>query len=159
MSNEPGEAEVEEYRRLLRSVRPGPLRLRSAVAELRTDTPGRLGPRLALRESAEARLASARTVVAQVRFSLTGRVGRKVALRLTAAFELAVNAEEDLSPEFSALFAAVNLPFNAWPYWRQWVVDTSCRMGLPPIVVPLRHPGPAPASATFAWRPEGDPNA
>jgi hypothetical protein len=34
-------------------------------------------------------------------------------------------------------FAATNGVLNAWSYWREFVQNTTARMGLPPIAVPL----------------------
>ncbi|MFP3938530.1 MAG: hypothetical protein ACLFVW_09340 [Phycisphaerae bacterium] len=34
-------------------------------------------------------------------------------------------------------FAQVNGPYNAWPYWREYVQNAVTRMGLPSLVVPV----------------------
>lgn len=36
-------------------------------------------------------------------------------------------------------FGRLNGLFNAWPYWREFVQGMMCRMGLPPITVPVLH--------------------
>ncbi|WP_232379678.1 hypothetical protein [Polyangium fumosum] len=46
-------------------------------------------------------------------------------------------------------FAAVNAVYNAWPYLREVVQDTSGRLGVPPIVLPVyRVPRPGLATAS-----------
>lgn len=42
-----------------------------------------------------------------------------------------------------AQFAANNVPFNAWPYWRELVQSACSRMSLPRVVLPAKRLGPA----------------
>jgi hypothetical protein len=58
---------------------------------------------------------------------------------LAAGFILvySVGAISDFSDMELAAFAKTNGVFNAWPYWREFVQNTSARMGIPPITVPV----------------------
>ncbi len=42
--------------------------------------------------------------------------------------------------DISVFARAVSL-FHVWPYWREFVQNTTARMGLPPLTVPLYRPG------------------
>lgn len=42
-------------------------------------------------------------------------------------------------PNFKA-FGELNGVFNCWPYWREYVQQTTTRMGLPPLVIPVYRP-------------------
>lgn len=63
----------------------------------------------------------------------------RTTLSLQAAFDLLYELPK--AKEFSAAalshFANVNGVYNAWPYWRELVQNTSVRMGLPPLVLPV----------------------
>ncbi len=62
-----------------------------------------------------------------------------------------VEGREEPSDDALNEFAALNVPFNVWPYWRELLQSTSMRMGLSPIVLPLRHfqrPSPKKALAS-----------
>ena len=56
-----------------------------------------------------------------------------------AEFEIAylLGKSEWSTPENLAAFAAMNGTFNAWPFWRELVLSTLARMGMPNVVVPL----------------------
>lgn len=62
--------------------------------------------------------------------------------QLNATTELVYNLTEGAEFDVDALndFAAVNAPFNAWPYWREVLHTASARLGVPlmrlPVVVP-----------------------
>jgi hypothetical protein len=56
-----------------------------------------------------------------------------------AGFELQYKLPEDFTPEAKDLdeFARTNGLFNVWPYFREFVQNTSSRMNLPTFVLPL----------------------
>ena len=47
---------------------------------------------------------------------------------------------EALPPDALHCFAWLNGPYNAWPYWREFVQSMSARMGLPGVVLPVFRP-------------------
>jgi hypothetical protein len=56
-----------------------------------------------------------------------------------AGFELQYKLPEDFTPDPKDLdeFAKTNGLFNVWPYFREFVQNTSSRMNLPTFVLPL----------------------
>jgi len=44
---------------------------------------------------------------------------------------------DDITEETVELFAKTNGIFNAWPYWREFVQNTTSRMNLPPLTIPV----------------------
>lgn len=58
---------------------------------------------------------------------------------IKASFELFYRLPHDFEATEQELsgFAEVNGVFNAWPYWREFIQTTTCRMNLPPIVLPV----------------------
>jgi hypothetical protein len=64
---------------------------------------------------------------------------QKPVVRVKMVFELAYRLPDgmNVSEEVLAQFGSTNGVFNAWPYARQLAHDTSLRMGLPPLVLPL----------------------
>lgn len=63
-------------------------------------------------------------------------------LIVTAEFKLAYTLEnrKGINRKDLLEFARINAPFNVWPYWREFVQNTTMRMGIPPIVLRLRPP-------------------
>jgi hypothetical protein len=59
--------------------------------------------------------------------------------RVSAGTELTYAREPGVEIETADLddFAAVNAPFNAWPFWREFVQSSLTRLGLPPLLLPL----------------------
>ncbi len=81
--------------------------------------------------------------------------GENVIAVIDAEFAVTyVLADGKAEPTDDALneFASTNVPFNIWPYWRELLQSTSMRMGLPPIVLPLRQIKTAPKSGLVKAR-------
>ena len=71
-------------------------------------------------------------------------------LTITAKFVLvySIKSFDGIDHENIRAFAAINGVFNAWPYWREFVQNTTARMGLPrPITVPVFRVGENPFAA------------
>ena len=61
-------------------------------------------------------------------------------LNIKASFMLiySISSLDGIDDEHLRAFAATNGVFNAWPYWREFVQSTTCRMGLvKPVIVPV----------------------
>ncbi len=59
------------------------------------------------------------------------------AFEVEAVFGLVYALTEAIEKEDADAFARHNALFNAWPYWRELVQNTTVRMGFPPPLVPL----------------------
>lgn len=70
-----------------------------------------------------------------------GELGDAV-FSLTATFLLmyVLRRDESIDPECFVHFANLNGPYNAWPYWREFVQSAANRAGLPGVVIPLFRP-------------------
>jgi hypothetical protein len=94
------------------------------------------------------------TLLAEVDFRLSGSVAddpAKKVVSLSAVLELTykLSKEVDLTPRQLNAFGNLNVLYNAWPYWREFVQDMAARMGLPRLVVPVfRIARPVSASST-----------
>lgn len=44
---------------------------------------------------------------------------------------------DGLTADNLGAFATTNAVFNAWPYWREFVHNTTLRMGMPPLLAPM----------------------
>jgi hypothetical protein len=64
-----------------------------------------------------------------------------VYVEMTAEFGAQYSLRHQLDEaEFDAAmeeFGRFNVAFHVWPYWREYVQSTCCRMGIPPIPVPF----------------------
>lgn len=69
---------------------------------------------------------------------LAGRAGQQRS-EFDAAFELDYKLPRDatFSDEQVSAFSRINGLYNAWPYFREFVQNATCRMGLPALTLPL----------------------
>ena len=58
-------------------------------------------------------------------------------LTIEARFEAIYRAKKELSKEQLEAFAANNVGYNVWPYWREYLQSTCSRIGVTPIKVPF----------------------
>jgi hypothetical protein len=78
----------------------------------------------------------------EVSFALTaGGKESSPVLRLTCSFEAHLHSGVHLDKRFADQFVESELRLIAWPYFRQFVFDTTARMMIPPVIVPFatRH--------------------
>lgn len=66
-------------------------------------------------------------------------------LNIQAVFVLVYQAKDlsNLSEEAFESFGNTNGVYNAWPYWREYVQNITCRMGLPALTIPVFRIVPA----------------
>lgn len=69
----------------------------------------------------------------------TGADNKEPFVVIQASFLLIYNADtlEGITEEAVELFGSTNGIFNAWPYWREFVQNTTMRMTLPPLTIPV----------------------
>jgi hypothetical protein len=67
-------------------------------------------------------------------------------LRIRATYEVRYTANTPMTDAIFAEFRYRNLPVNVWPYFREYLQSTLCRVGWPVLTLPAfkRAPGPAP---------------
>lgn len=58
-------------------------------------------------------------------------------LRATAELVYARRPETKVADADVEAFASINVPFNAWPYWREFTQTSLARLGLPVFPLPL----------------------
>ena len=70
------------------------------------------------------------------------RKGASQLLQIEAEFQLiySINSFDQLTDENFKAFGELNGIFNCWPYWREYVQQTTVRMGLPPLTLPVYRP-------------------
>ncbi|WP_156138113.1 hypothetical protein [Pantoea rodasii] len=58
---------------------------------------------------------------------------------IEARFEAIYRAKRELDKDELQAFAARNVGYNVWPYWREYLQGTCNRMGINPIRVPFYY--------------------
>jgi hypothetical protein len=90
----------------------------------------------------------------KVEYTLTaGKMGGEIAsekdpagpyplLSIKSVFVLVYSIESmsEFSDNQLSAFANTNGVFNSWPFWREFVLNTTGRMGVPPITIPVFRP-------------------
>ncbi|NMC42382.1 MAG: hypothetical protein GYA46_00540 [candidate division Zixibacteria bacterium] len=75
-----------------------------------------------------------------VDYSFRGKSGNRIVISIFVRFTVVFQLKSD-SPfpvEFFDVYNKSSLPFQTFPYFREFVQSTVARMGLPPLVLPLR---------------------
>ena len=69
-----------------------------------------------------------------------------------------VDSIEGLTPGCFDAFGSLNGLFNIWPFWREFVHNTTLRMGLPSLTLPVQRP-PANRPTASTTEPKTKPKA
>jgi hypothetical protein len=69
------------------------------------------------------------------------------ALRVKATYEVTYTASEAMTEELFEEFRHRNLPVNVWPYYREYLQSTLCRVGWPVLTLPAFKRAPGRGSA------------
>lgn len=74
----------------------------------------------------------------EVLYSLKARSGRRKVVDIKAKYVAEFTTSRDIPEEFFVLYNALSLPLQTFPYFRELANSLFSRMGLPPLVLPLR---------------------
>ena len=67
----------------------------------------------------------------------SAKADKEDALLVQAEYSLIYEVDgERPSDDLALHFAGANAVFNVWPYFRELVQSTACRMGVPQLVIP-----------------------
>ena len=61
----------------------------------------------------------------------------KKLLSIECNFCLNFSSKKVFSGDFFEIFKDVNLPINSWPFFREFIFNTTSRMNIPPLTIPL----------------------
>ena len=59
------------------------------------------------------------------------------AFKISASYRLVYTSEVPFTNDFFEIFTGLNLPLNAWPFFREFVQNTTQRMNVRPLTLPL----------------------
>ena len=62
---------------------------------------------------------------------------KDVAIKITAGFRLNFESKGTIGKDFFDIFRDINLPYNSWPYFREFVQSMMQRMNIPPLTLPF----------------------
>ncbi|MHB8580960.1 MAG: hypothetical protein ACYDA4_14045 [Ignavibacteriaceae bacterium] len=58
-------------------------------------------------------------------------------LLIKVEYEVLMEIKENLPSEFWNIYKSVTLPIQIWPYFREFVQNTTSRMNIPPLTLPI----------------------
>lgn len=149
-TDRPLPAQPEAFTRFLEGLLLTDLRLSRCEAAVCPSEGPRTGAR-AIEFGHDAALVSATATSALVRASYGVRIvaddspGAELA-RLLVVYDVSYTTCEEMTLELFEVFRAVSLRLHTIPFAREWLRETSARMGLEPILLPLAlaHPAAVP---------------
>lgn len=56
--------------------------------------------------------------------------------KISVAFQVVYSSKIPISDDIFEIFKARNLPLNTWPYFREFIHNTTMRMGWSPLIAP-----------------------
>jgi hypothetical protein len=62
---------------------------------------------------------------------------KKSFLIIKAKFKVVLSSKNEVNEEFIKIYSDISLDLNTWPYFREFVNNTSARMGILPLTLPL----------------------
>jgi hypothetical protein len=134
---------IAELNEIIAAVELQSVRLVEAAAKTTIRTPSEAGS-VAMSVEWDAKLSGRTHDGFYVTAVMEARVAPKAtpkapAMSIRAVFELKYSLTPDVTASDDQLnkFSRINGVFNAWPYGREFIQNTSTRMNLPPVVVPV----------------------
>lgn len=71
------------------------------------------------------------------KLSVLNKESQKMSFNIECTFFIQFSTEKPLTKEFFDIYKNINLPINTWPYFREFVNNTTVRMNLPALTLPL----------------------
>jgi len=62
---------------------------------------------------------------------------KKAGLEMKVVYHIIYKSEIPITDEIFEIFSQISLPMHTWPYFRQFVHETTTQMGLPPLILDL----------------------
>ncbi|MCK4257108.1 hypothetical protein KAX35_09480 [candidate division WOR-3 bacterium] len=75
------------------------------------------------------------TILLKYLLSAKSKNTKKVGLRIKVYYSLDYSSDITITDEIFNKFKDRNLTLHTWPYFRQYVHETTIRMGLPPLIL------------------------
>ncbi len=71
-------------------------------------------------------------------YLIKAKTGKKNIFKIEATYTVVFTTEKELPKEFFEIYNTHSLPLQTFPYLRELVNSTISKMGLPPLILPLR---------------------
>lgn len=128
----------EKYNKLLRRIELRDITLRDIRASCGV---GHFEEKvyLLLKETAEIEDGSTDNVTFAISYDLKGKYKRRNAFSVKATYAVTFDLNDELPDEFFEIFKQTSLPLYTYPYFRELANSSISRMGLPPLILPLRR--------------------
>jgi len=68
--------------------------------------------------------------------TISDKEAKEVKARISVTFLVSYSSKIPISDDLFSIFKVRNLPLNTWPYLREFVHNTTMRIGWPPFVAP-----------------------
>jgi preprotein translocase subunit SecB len=137
VSNEKKTLSAPEYNEFLKNIELCDIYLKSQSAEFNSHEIS--GPaKFEFSESPSIITKEKEKVIIQVLYSLKAKCQKKSLFNLKAKYNVVMLTQKEIPNEFFEIFNKHSLPLHTFPYFRELVNSTISRMGLPPLILPLR---------------------
>lgn len=79
-----------------------------------------------------------KSATVEVRYALKARSGQRRILHVDAVYSVRFSTTKEIPEDFFVLYSEYSLPLQTFPYFRECANSMLSRMGLPPLILPLR---------------------
>lgn len=131
------EMTAKQYSELLKCIDIRDIYLLSSKTSVRRDA-FRGKAKLDFGEKVNIRELTPDEVQIEVGYSLRAKSGRSQLFNIAVSFMVVFATKREIPREFFDIYNNINLPLQLFPYFREFAQLTISRMGLPPLVIPLR---------------------
>lgn len=131
------EINPQEYNKLLSFINLNDVYLKDLkVALISRDFEG--GANLTFSEKSELVENENNCIKIQVYYEIQAKSKRRNLFKLSAQYFVLFNSTQQIPAGFFDIFIKHSLPLQTFPYFRELVNSVISRMGLPPLILPLR---------------------
>jgi len=77
-------------------------------------------------------------VTIEIDYTLKAKCGRRLIAQINATYALVFSTDKKIPKEFFDIYKQYSLPLQTFPYFRELTNALFSRMGIPPLILPLR---------------------
>ena len=126
------------YSKYLASLELSDIRLQEVRAKLFTNQLGDEKKSYSLKEDPTVESLTENGALVTIAYKLSAKSGRKKVANVAVKVLVGFSISKPIPPEFFVLYNQFTLPLQTYPYFRECVHSLFSKMGLPPLILPLR---------------------
>jgi preprotein translocase subunit SecB len=127
----------EQYQEIIDKTRLATISLENSSSKLSKQNTSDKPAKISLKDSVSSIRIDDKNAELLIEYNLSIKKDKKVFLTIKATYSLLLIGECELPEEFIKIYEDTSLRFHSYPYFRNFVQDTTSRMCIPPLTLPF----------------------